>query len=694
MTDYNKLTVAKLKVELKQRGLTQTGLKPVLVARLTEADAQAKRDDPAPDKEDAEPDDGDQHNHTLTKLGNDQSEQQELKAQDNAPEKQPKSKTAEDINLKDHDDKQEIALEQEEHTKGKAVDLERESSTHETPLQQTARDALPTEVSQSIVSIEPIASADGEVAAPEVVPDDDTALAVQSISVETESVSLVSTQTSINPEEIIEDRKKRKRRSQSPPPTWVETAKKRARAEDGSPRVRLPEDVTPDKQLIGELIGSENVVMSDAPPVEATQSTEPGDEKSQEIEVETTVAHEPIVKPVDTDMRSPPQQTEEKQMTSETIQQEASSEKPLSESPTKASPSDTRFKNLFPAAPKRGASPPRPSDYPDDSETRVIKPALHPATPALYIRNFMRPLHQGTLKAHLLTLATPTPTPTTDSTPTSDLISDFFLDSIRTHCLVRFYSTSAASRVRSALHDRVWPDERTRKPLWVDFIPEEKIKKWIEVELDASSSRGQPAKRWEVVYEEDREGSGIAAYLQEADPSGGGGGGGSSNAPRHSVSTTNRNEAGRGVQGAPLGPRITDERAPPSFPQQQQQHQHTAAAPAREKSDTGKGFKALDDLFKSTAAKPKLYFLPVTKAVADKRLDELAAGRGGGRGYEMRRYSFEEDVIVDRGPEFGSGARGGGYRGRGGGGGGGTGAGYGGRGGGGYRGSDSWRDRR
>jgi hypothetical protein len=50
------------------------------------------------------------------------------------------------------------------------------------------------------------------------------------------------------------------------------------------------------------------------------------------------------------------------------------------------------------------------------------------------------------------------------------------------------------------------------------------------------------------------------------------------------------------------------------------------------------GFKALDDLFKSTVAKPKLYFLPVAKNIADKRSRRLGDLRGGPAkiGDEMR----------------------------------------------------------
>lgn len=324
------------------------------------------------------------------------------------------------------------------------------------------------------------------------------------------------------------------------------------------------------------------------------------------------------------------------------------------ESPMKPSPSDTRFKSLF-TAPTNLEPASSQSRYPD-TEDRIVCPALHPATSALYVRELMRPLKVETLKDHLIALATP---PDTDVRP--DVMTGFFLDSIRTHCLVGFENISAASRVRSGLHDRVWPNERDRRQLWVDFVPEEKLKKWIDVEQTAGSGRGQPLKRWEVVYEDEEDG--IKAYLQEVGSNSGG----------LRAAKPPRGDAGQGVQVAPpTGPR--NSRSEPRSSQQ--------------RVDSGKGFRALDDLFTSTVAKPKLYYLPVSKAEAERRLAKLAAGRGGGRSEEMRRFSFEEGCIVDNGPEFGRGGygRGGGYSGS-----------YRGRGRG-YRGDasrgDSWRDRR
>ena len=475
--------------------------------------------------------------------------------------------------------------------------------------------------------------------------------------------------------EALEDNKKRKRRSQSPPLLTEDIAQKRARMDDSKLSVILPED-SPMRD-VAESEGKEPKDISMADPIPSrspendhtinhTQSSEKdtaGDQKTNPNE--ENEAPQP---------RFPsrgPESPREKEP-----QPNFSDQNPIqtrSEDTTgKPSPHDTRFKKLFGAPPNRSGSPDRQAVYRDD-EDRSVSPALHLATCALYIRNFMRPLHPAHLKDHLVALATPaTPSPSASpsASPSSQIITEFFLDPIRTHCLVGFTSTAAASRVRSSLHNRVWPDERTRRPLWVDFVPEEKLQKWIEVEKDVGSQRGHGAKRWEVVYEEE-EGH-IKAYLQEAGP-------GSGPPPSHPSSRPKPDalHAPPGVTGAPLGPRSRAIEAP--RPVQQQKQTLT------QQGDVGKGFQALDDLFQSTTAKPKLYYLPVSKAVANKRLEQLEEGKGGGRsGNEIRKYTFEGEILVDRGAEPGGrlrGGYGGWTRGRGGGGGGG-----------GYRG-EGWRER-
>lgn len=644
MVDYSKLKVTELKEELKRRGLPLTGLKAALVSRLIEADANAQHiqtSEGAPqppiavkDAEDVKesarvdapvesrsegvdthatpavaptdpvPQDADSTQRTTDGVGSEAVTREIAIAQ-----------AIDTANEVEHAEENK-AMSAEISSKRPAEDPSTEPPTDVSLVgQKLEKDAAPTIEDNSVTQtqtdsvVPPPAASKSEAA---------------QTSVDTRSLS---DQSSLNKEEAMEDTRKRKRRSQSPP-LVVEAAQKRAKAEDGSPRVKLPEDLEMGSEVKGGMEDHEREALADVKLAESAMDL---------ISPSKGVALEETGRQADRKEVTPPPVT--------------------SDSSIRQSPADTRFKNLFTAPVKRDASPPLQPTH-EDTEDRVVTPAVHPATAALYIRNFMRPLQPGNLKDHLASLATPA-----NSSLKTDVITSFYLDPIRTHCLVEFTSVSGASRVRSALHSRVWPDERTRKPLWVDFVPEEKVKQWIEVQQSASGGRGQAAKRWEVVYE-DEEG-GIKAYLQEA-----------GTAPRVAEPPSTKTEPGRGVVGAPSGPRASEP------------EQHVRRAEVVPRPDGGKGFKALDDLFQSTAAKPKLYFLPVHEEVANRRLDKLAAGRGGGKGDEMRRFTFEGETIVDKGPEFGAGFRGG-YRGRGG-----AYAGaYSTRGGGGWRG-DSWRDRR
>lgn len=644
MVDYNKLKVTELKEELKKRGLPLTGLKAALVTRLTEADANAQQ---------IQTPEGPPQPPVAVKDAEDVKEGARIDV--------PVESRSEDVdahvtpivaptdpNLKEADSTQgtldavgaegvtrEISIAQAidmadevEHAKEDEALLAEISS--KVPAEDPSTEP-PTDVSMVGQNLEKNAARTIEGKTVNQTHSDSVVPPPAASTSETAQTSIdtrsLSDQSSLNKDEVLEDTRKRKRRSQSPP-LAVEAAQKRAKAEDGSPRVKLPEDLKLENEVKGE---TGNHVREAMDVVKTAESTMDLTSPSKGVALDDTGV------PADHKEATPPPTT--------------------SDPSIKQSSSGTRFKSLFTAPLKRDASPPsQPAQ--EDAEDRVVTPAVHAATAALYIRNFMRPLQPGNLKDHLASLAT-----AANSSPNPDVLSKFYLDPIRTHCLAKFTSISAASRVRSALHSRVWPDERTRKPLWVDFVPEEKVTQWIEVQQSASGGRGQAAKRWEVVYD-DEQGS-IKAYLQEA-----------GSAPRAAGPTSTRTEPGRGVVGAPSGPRASEH------------EQHVRQAEVVPRPDGGKGFKALDELFQSTAAKPKLYFLPVTEEVANRRLDKLAAGRGGGKGDEMRRFTFEDELLVDKGPEFGAGFRGG-YRGRGGA--------YAGaqsmRGGGGWRG-DSWRDRR
>ena len=673
MSDYEKLTVVKLREELVNRGLPKTGLKAALVQRLVEADAQSGSADAAPGKPAAEQTPGivqadkpatkDAAGPALTLDG--------VYEEENAPTNNDAPRPAEpEVEVKQVP----VGAGKDETTSQVGTGAQEKPATKDQPesagplkqatenisdpvpvipteepviQQESQSDVLPGNITQSAGSKEP--ESGFQLPTP--------SQTQTELTLAQESLAPISAQASVTGEEMLEDSRKRKRRSQSPPPSLLDT-QQRLKAKRARPHVELPED-----SAMLDAAQEEKSDHSPLPDLASTQATQ--DQINGHVKSAEEIKLDGKGTPTSTDLAMLEDTTPSQNGTAkveEVLAPEESTATPKvaksAESPIKPSPSDTRFKNLFTAPPKSDSSAQQPPYT--DAEDRVITPALHPATPALYIRELMRPLKPENVKDHLAALATPPDTPADAS-----IITEFFLDSIRTHCLVSFANISAASRVRSGLHDRIWPNERDRRPLFVDFIPEEKLKEWIDVEQNAPSGRGQPSKRWEVVYED--QGGEIKAYLQEMGLGSGG----------LRAAKPAKADAGLGVQGAPSGPRIRE----------------SESRIVQPRADNGKGFQALDDLFKSTTAKPKLYYQPVPKAKVDQRLDKLAAGRGGGRSDEMRRFSFEDDIIVDKGPEFGNrgrggfGARGGGFSGS-----------YRGRGGGyrgdGHRGGDSWRDRR
>jgi SAP domain-containing ribonucleoprotein len=277
-------------------------------------------------------------------------------------------------------------------------------------------------------------------------------------------------------------------------------------------------------------------------------------------------------------------------------------------------------------------------DEPMTDYDRDVAPAQHPATSALYIKNFMRPLKEPVLRDYLIDLAT-----LPGAQPDPSCVVDFFLDPIRTHAFVSFTSVSAASRVRTALHGTVWPNERNRKELWVDFIPEDKVAEWIDREQEGGRAL---SGRWEVRYEPDENGN-ITADLVNAEmepvrrnstrqplgpppvPSG----------PPHGFP---------GVEGAPSGPRGRG-------PNHYRQAMPPPAAPAP--YDDRDRARDRDGVI-TTRAGPPLQYRPVPEELAQRRLDNLKAHitkdrrRDLGRPDEINRYTFENgDQFVDRGKE-------------------------------------------
>lgn len=390
--------------------------------------------------------------------------------------------------------------------------------------------------------------------------------------------------------------------------------------------------IGPESTPAGPDVKGDGEVEAEAPPQEATA---PGTESTTPVPVEETIEDARKRKRRSVTPAPTPEDIAKKRLRS----MEESPRRTWPEDERGASISeglrgkkarDTRFKSLF-AAPE--PDPIRPASPSGDAamDAMEVEPALHVATAALYIDGLMRPLQPASLRNHLVSLASHP-----GDSPNPDVILDYYLDPVKTHCFVSFANISAASRVRSALQGTVWPNERNRKKLFVDFIPEDKLQEWVRVEED-SQLRGGRAPRWEVRY--DSIDDGVEAVLREVDPTA------SAQRTREPITT----------RPPPLGPRASfaDRDRRPIAPQG-----------AGTGSRPGQGFKALDELFRSTTTKPKLYYLPVPRDVVDRRLDRFddlirkgSYPRRGGD--DMRRITFEDtDVFVDNGPEFGGRNRG------------------------------------
>lgn len=544
MSDYSKWKVTELKAELKNRGVPQTGLrlKQDFIDKLTELDSESG-EQPAAQDASPKPSAGEEENQ------DEQNNEGEQKTDEPAPPSQQSG--TESLPTEGAPSPQKLGAQLDETSDDpqpatvESKDAETEATQAETNQQPAidrpttrSEEAVPDTIadSQKIPSGEPITPAQPEESAPE-----ENTAADQSTPAE------VSTKNQgIESEPATDggdDLRKRKRRSQSPPPT-VEVVKK-SKIDNENPRVILKD------------VQSRETMPDDIRPEIKTEGSSTGRQ-------------------------------------------------------------DPRFRDLLPAR--------KPSEIEQSSEgamqddDRQIEPAIHPATSSIYIRNLMRPLQPLNLKNHLHSLATPA-----GKELSGEPLVDFFLDSIKTHCFALFDSVSTASRVRSKLHGAIWPNERDRKPLLVDFIPDEKFSEWVRIEQESAANRG--TQRWEVFYEKTN--NGVQAILQEARNGARSGHQPTAPARRHSPDAESRRES------------------------------QISKAPPEQQPSSGKGFKALDDRFKSTKTKPKLYYLPVSRDIVEKRLAQFDTlirkdSRHSGQGEEdMRRITFEDtDVFVDGGPEY------------------------------------------
>ncbi|KAJ4389874.1 hypothetical protein N0V93_007346 [Gnomoniopsis smithogilvyi] len=251
-----------------------------------------------------------------------------------------------------------------------------------------------------------------------------------------------------------------------------------------------------------------------------------------------------------------------------------------------------------------------PRDDVKPEEEPSALPSLHAPTSALYIRELMRPLRSEVMEQHIIDLVTPLGKETEP-----DLIRDFYLDQIRTHAFVLLASVPIAQRVRAVLHNKVWPNERNRKPLWVDFIPAESVKDWIAKEESAPRNA-----RWEVVYDQDG-GNAVAVHREIGTDSK------SFSRPPPTGPAATANPIYPGIEAAPRGPRGGGGRPP---------FQNTN--------------------IRHTETSPQLAYTPKDEDVARRRMENMRSFYSrdppADLGKDYHRFTFESaDAFVDRGRE-------------------------------------------
>ena len=528
--------------------------------------------------------------------------------------------------------------------------------------------------------------------------------------------------------EMAEDEKKRKRRSNSPVPETQEVAQKRARVEEETRSIDNDDRQTARHGDMSQATAETDTVLTGIDTSrEGTSRSSPvrvGAASVEQTGVDNALESKKWRSRSPSDTSNPWPRPEQEPGPPGQGDKERLERRPSIERSPSTKRADDRLPpngdseshnhdraSLLPhgqtGSPERAQSPVSPSQKVSTNNDRPIAPAVHPATRSLYISNFKRPLNLPSLRNHISSLAA-SPTQPAQSRD-GEVISDFYIDSIRTHAFVSFTSVSAASRVRAALHESRFPDEKTREPLWVDFIPDDRLHRWVDIEQDVAGD-GRPGRRWQVVYRNTTDDT-VEADLQEVGGGGAGGGTGGKAVSGRAEPSFDRGSYRSGIAAEQNGSDMTamSTRVAPSVHPDRSKlvprhNPHPRSPHATETADFASerprlpppssssphrpaidlqpstGFGALDDLFSSTAgSKPKIYYKPVTSPqIIQERQDRLRRqmrniGRAQSGDPGMKRYSFETvrdrrgEWIdwIDKGPEFGFRRGGGGRQGKG-----------------------------
>ncbi|KAK9389473.1 hypothetical protein V1515DRAFT_266396 [Lipomyces mesembrius] len=201
------------------------------------------------------------------------------------------------------------------------------------------------------------------------------------------------------------------------------------------------------------------------------------------------------------------------------------------------------------------------------------------ATKSVYMQNFSRPLNIPSLKIHLETLA-------------GSKLVKFWIDSIRTHCYAIFESVEAATKVREDIYGQTFPlEEKGRKKLIAEYIPDSKVDEWIAFE---EGDQGR-LRKWEVAF-----GDGLS----------------------NGVDAGEIRLIEAGTKPTNNGPSFRDRLNPRHSPWVDTTR-GTRIADSSTASMANVKVKTLSDLFKKTNAKPSLYYCEAPEDVVRERLRKL-----------------------------------------------------------------------
>lgn len=550
------LKVVDLKAELQSRGLATKGVKADLIKRLVEADAEATQDQEATGST----------NGSVASQADDAPKEEDTIAQRVSEEKSPSIGGGGVDAIMTEDVPNAVATESENVAEPKAQDvIAEEPAAHQLDTNNTS--FLPTSV-----------------------PAPDAAIDLQ----------------------------KRKRRSSTPPPST-----KRAKQEEER-RAEDQEDVVDYES--GDLSGS-----PEKKPQNGTRARH-GLEEQGTVEAESHRVAESTAIDAPNAVEARAEYADlAKATVTESSKALSATLSPVQSQGLDVSGEDAFMKRVAIARHSEAPSQTsQPSQHPHEDRTEMDQqpqiesttvdighssPSAHPPTSALYIRELMRPLRSEMVEEYIIDLVTPQ-----GSQPDSSFIEDFYLDQIRTHAFVKLSSVSAAQRVRTAMHDQVWPNERNRKPLWVDFIPSDSMKEWID--LEESGARGN-AHRWEVVYEQ--EGDSVTAV--------------------HRVAGSDTKSF---TKPPPTGP-AAGSGPGPVYP-------GIEAAPRGPRGRGGPSARLNNSNSYQTQANPPLPYQPLSEDIAQRRVENMRSFYSSTPPYDLgkdyHRYTFESsDSFVDRGTE-------------------------------------------